>query len=230
MYITATILGVLGIAAAVAAVIAATRASGDRDRSTSASRDILDRRLASGEIDTVEHQERLDVLERHGGTSSAQRAWALVAGVVAVVLLIGLLVVLMAPSGPGGWWGPQRGGGPMGGHHMPGMMGGGTTTESEAPEAVADAVELTVEAGDLYFSPDEIEVTAGEPVNLVLDNQGDVFHDLDIDGIDFRLAADPGTTDTGALTIDEPGTYRFICTVPGHASAGMEGTITVVAP
>lgn len=226
MYITAIILGVLGLAAAVAAIIAGTRSK--EDRSTSEARTILDERLASGEIDPVEHEERLAVLERHEAPSSTQRPWALVAGIVAVVLLIGVLVLLMASAGPGGGWGPQRGG-PMGGH-MPGMMGGGATTESAAPDVAADADELTVEAGDLYFSPEEIEITAGETVNLVLDNQGDAFHDLDIDGIDFRLAADPGTTDTGALTIDEPGTYTFSCTVPGHASAGMEGTITVVAP
>lgn len=228
MYITATILGVLGIAAAVAAIIAATRSKEDQGPSTSEARVILDERLATGEIDPVEHQERLATLERHEEPTSARRPWALVAGIVAVVLLIGLAILLMTPAGPGGGWGPQRGG-PMG-DHMPGMMGGGTTTESDAPDAATDVDELTIEAGDLYFSPDEVEVTAGETVNLVLDNQGDAFHDLDIDGIDFRLAADPGTTDTGALTIDEPGTYTFSCTVPGHASAGMEGTITVVAP
>jgi uncharacterized cupredoxin-like copper-binding protein len=26
---------------------------------------------------------------------------------------------------------------------------------------------------------------------------------------------------------DRPGTYRFLCTVPGHADAGMTGTLVI---
>ncbi|MBX6351629.1 MAG: hypothetical protein IRZ11_09015, partial [Clostridia bacterium] len=31
-----------------------------------------------------------------------------------------------------------------------------------------------------------------------------------------------------SYTFDEAGTYPYLCTVPGHAQAGMVGTVTVV--
>jgi uncharacterized cupredoxin-like copper-binding protein len=42
-----------------------------------------------------------------------------------------------------------------------------------------------------------------------------------------KIEAQGGQTARGAFTIDTPGTYTFVCTVPGHAAAGMRGTITV---
>ena len=41
------------------------------------------------------------------------------------------------------------------------------------------------------------------------------------------LTADPGTTATGGLQVDQPGEYRFTCAVPGHVAAGMRGTLIV---
>ena len=42
--------------------------------------------------------------------------------------------------------------------------------------------------------------------------------------------ARPGQTRTIRFTIDQPGTYRIVCTVPGHADAGMAGTLVVDSP
>ena len=39
--------------------------------------------------------------------------------------------------------------------------------------------------------------------------------------------AEPGETVTAGITVDTPGTYEFLCTVPGHADAGMRDTVTV---
>jgi uncharacterized cupredoxin-like copper-binding protein len=44
-----------------------------------------------------------------------------------------------------------------------------------------------------------------------------------------HVAVDPGETATVAFTPDQPGEYEFLCTVGGHADAGMVGTIIVEA-
>lgn len=149
------------------------------------------------------------------------RRLAVVIGVVAVLLLTVLLLV-----GPGGgrdgWWGPM--GGPMGGH-MEGMPGRGG--QGSAPEPVADAGEVTIEATEMAFDPASIEVAAGEPVNLVVTNVGEAFHDLTIDELDLRIEVDAGQTAAAGLEDLEPGEYDYYCSVPGHANAGMRGTLTV---
>ena len=73
-----------------------------------------------------------------------------------------------------------------------------------------------------------IEFRTGQPLNLTLQNNGRVFHDFVIDELGFRLAADAGDSITGGLRVDRPGEYRFYCSVPGHASAGMAGTLRAV--
>jgi len=37
----------------------------------------------------------------------------------------------------------------------------------------------------------------------------------------------PGKTATLAITFKKKGTYEYLCTVPGHAAAGMKGPLTV---
>jgi uncharacterized cupredoxin-like copper-binding protein len=41
------------------------------------------------------------------------------------------------------------------------------------------------------------------------------------------VAARTGQTARLRVRIDQPGTYRFVCTVEGHADAGMTGTLVV---
>lgn len=63
-------------------------------------------------------------------------------------------------------------------------------------------------------------------MNVVLASD-DILHDFVVEGGDFHLAAEGGETATGALTIDEPGTYTVYCSVAGHREAGMETTLVV---
>jgi len=90
---------------------------------------------------------------------------------------------------------------------------------------VPGAPEVEVIARDLSFSPAEVRVEAGTTVNLVLRNEGAALHDLTIPALGFRLEAPPGGTAAASLTVPTPGRYPFLCSVPGHAEAGMTGVL-----
>lgn len=106
--------------------------------------------------------------------------------------------------------------------HMSGTHMGG-----DSPSAVAPgARRIEVTARSFSFDPDEITVEAGEDVALVLTSK-DVLHDLIIDDLDAHVTAGTGKTAEGGLRADEPGRYAYYCSVPGHRTSGMEGTLVV---
>jgi plastocyanin len=218
-FLPVLILVLIGVAVALAAS-GGTGGTGGRDRERA--HEILRQRLAAGEIDVEEYRERAESLgQERGGRSSVHRWLPALLGIVALLLLVGLLIFGTGRPGDG-WWGSM--GGPMGG------MWGQRTDQDAAPDAVPDAEELTVEVTEMAFEPATLEVTAGEPVNLTVTNVGQAYHDLTIDELDLQLGVEPGETVTAGLEVAEPGDYGYYCSVPGHASAGMEGTLTVLAP
>jgi uncharacterized cupredoxin-like copper-binding protein len=103
---------------------------------------------------------------------------------------------------------------------------GGSPIAAAAPP-VEGAVEHGIAATDFAFAPEEITVTAGEPVNLRLVNEGRSFHDIASADLDFRVDARPGSAGTGSFVADRSGSYELICTVPGHADQGMTMTLVV---
>ena len=105
--------------------------------------------------------------------------------------------------------------------------GGGSGEPEVIGTTVADAEAITVVATDFAFAPATLELAAGEPVNLTLDVE-DGGHNLGVRGTEFLLPIrDEPDAVVGTLVIAEPGTYEFVCTVPGHEGQGMVGTITV---
>jgi nitrite reductase (NO-forming) len=71
-------------------------------------------------------------------------------------------------------------------------------------------------------------VPAGEWVVITLRNEDPIFHDLEVEGLaNVDVAARPGQTASIRVRLDRPGTYEYVCTVPGHAEAGMTGTLVV---
>lgn len=86
---------------------------------------------------------------------------------------------------------------------------------------------------DMRFEPSRLDAKVGVPMTVRLTNQGSERHDLNfpslhmpgLEGVESIL--EPGETRTITLTFTEPGTHNFICTLPGHAAAGMTGAVFV---
>jgi uncharacterized cupredoxin-like copper-binding protein len=63
-------------------------------------------------------------------------------------------------------------------------------------------------------------------VTFEVTNAGSLVHDFAINGQKTPLIR-PGETAQLTVEFKRTGTYRYVCTVPGHAQAGMEGTFTI---
>ncbi|MGH2725787.1 MAG: cupredoxin domain-containing protein [Actinomycetota bacterium] len=147
-----------------------------------------------------------------------RRVLAPIALALTTLGLIGATVV-GATAGPGFMHGMMSGG-------MGSMMGGGDTERSGRPP-VSGARELRVTAREFSFQPFEIRVREGETVNLAFENRGHMFHTLTIGALGLDLRANGGDQIAAALLGDRAGSYPFVCAVPGHAAAGMRGTVIV---
>ena len=112
---------------------------------------------------------------------------------------------------------------------------GGTPAASATPSASAAASApatagppigaITISAFDLGFDPKTVDVAKAGVYTVTFHNTGAIAHNLTFaDGT--ALKAEAGQMATGTVTIPAGGT-TFTCTVPGHAAAGMTGTVTV---
>jgi uncharacterized cupredoxin-like copper-binding protein len=107
---------------------------------------------------------------------------------------------------------------------------GNAGTSGAATPGASNAQQVTVTVGNsMSFDPATISVQAGQPVQLTLRNIGSMPHDFSLsEGVrqPVKITAGGGQNASGTFTLDAPGTYAFDCSMPGHASAGMHGTIT----
>jgi len=69
-----------------------------------------------------------------------------------------------------------------------------------------------IEAGSFAYTPADIAVNPGDRVTIDL-AATDVVHGLYLDGYDLNITADPGQTARLAFTADQPGAFRFRCSV-----------------
>lgn len=99
--------------------------------------------------------------------------------------------------------------------------------DREAQNSGPETREITIEAGSYYFEPEEVTVEKGTNVTFTFVNT-DGSHNMRIPELNegTKTLID-GRNRTFEVTFNEEGRYNFICSVPGHADRGMNGTIIV---
>ncbi len=107
-------------------------------------------------------------------------------------------------------------------------------------------ISLGTEAGDLKFVPNHLQFKAGKRYKLALNNPSPLKHyftakdfadaiwsqkvdagNVEIKGAIHELELRSGTKADWVFIPARAGTYELRCTVPGHAEAGMMGTIDI---
>jgi manganese oxidase len=78
------------------------------------------------------------------------------------------------------------------------------------------------------FKIDPSDLTVSADSSIVVTNAGTTPHNLTIQGTDYKTKdISPGQSATLDLKGLKEGTYTMMCSIPGHAQAGMKGTLTV---
>jgi plastocyanin len=101
--------------------------------------------------------------------------------------------------------------------------------EGAPASPVAGVAPLSVTTREWRFEPASLHLEAGQAITLSVTNTGGQLHTFTVPqlGLDTGPLA-PGAT--GQLAVSGPadhGRYEVLCTFPGHAEAGMVGTLVV---
>ncbi len=134
--------------------------------------------------------------------------------------------------------------------HIDGDEDGAADANSYLEAAPKDALFL-VQMTNFAFTPNVLEVNAGEVLEIAIQNVEPVLHDFTIDKIDadvhisylggtgqhmhiepereadLHFALTEPASGVVHIKVHEPGEYVIYCSVPGHREAGMEGTLIV---
>jgi uncharacterized cupredoxin-like copper-binding protein len=79
---------------------------------------------------------------------------------------------------------------------------------------------------EFTFTPNSFRISANTPTQISVENVGVAPHNFSIKELGISVNILAGKSQS--VTINAaPGTYRFYCNLPGHAQAGMIGTLTV---
>jgi manganese oxidase len=100
-----------------------------------------------------------------------------------------------------------------------------TPTTTSTTAAPSEQIHLTVK--EWSFQPNQLQLPVGRPVTLVLDNTGQLDHDVSIPSLGIQLKAAAGKSASQTVTATDEGTFDYLCSLPGHKEAGMKGQVVV---
>ena len=92
--------------------------------------------------------------------------------------------------------------------------------------AHANTTIVQVKGGEFFFKLSTRSIARPGTVTFTFKNVGHVVHDFKIDGKKTPLIQ-PGQTARLVVTFNKTGKYPYLCTVLGHAAAGMRGLFAV---
>lgn len=95
-------------------------------------------------------------------------------------------------------------------------------------KGAATTLQLSASPTSVAFDTTKLNARAGE-VTIDFTNPSALEHDVAIEQDGKQIAISERIT-KGKTSVSaelEPGAYTFLCTVPGHAEAGMQGTLTI---
>jgi nitrite reductase (NO-forming) len=97
-------------------------------------------------------------------------------------------------------------------------------TDATAHAAATTKVSVTGKEFSLHLS--KTSISKPGTVAFTFRNAGTMAHDFSIGGKTTALIR-PHKTANLTVTFHETGRFTYLCTVPGHAQAGMKGVFTV---
>ncbi len=97
-----------------------------------------------------------------------------------------------------------------------------------AAKGPGGTLQLAASPTDLAFDKTSLTSQPGK-VTIDFDNPATLEHNvaIDQDGKEIATSETISKSKTSVSADLAPGAYTFLCTVPGHAEAGMEGVLTV---
>lgn len=103
-----------------------------------------------------------------------------------------------------------------------------STSTGQAPSSTGDTQTVIVEGDEYAFSPEMINLKAGQKTVITYKNVGNMPHDLVIADLGVRTDVIGGGKETTVeFTPTKSGIFGFICSVGNHEALGMKGEVVV---
>jgi uncharacterized cupredoxin-like copper-binding protein len=104
-----------------------------------------------------------------------------------------------------------------------------TSGAAGAKQTSNKVINVTVTMKEFRFTLSRRSVPTGTTVVFKVVNRGKITHDFKIAGKKTKNL-NPGQSATLRVKFAKKGRYAYLCTIPGHAAAGMKGVFAVGVP